>query len=198
MVTRNGARNFYGSLKAAHYRFDSQEIVELFSRVNEDMVDRMASTISGYIQANLPRAFEKRNVLSEYRTNPYVLMTSASVMKLNEPTVFGSFLFNSKLYMALETSFGKSIEAAFLELYPLRNSSHWDDPVEKVAEAKELAGLNREEKARRRTTSVWREIDKVCVAGNKRFFNSIKSGPNTINDTQVQAMAQAIIDHHKT
>ena len=38
----------------------------------------------------------------------------------------------------------------------------------------------------------------ACVAGRKRFFTSIKSGPNTINDTQVQAMTQAIIDHHKT
>ena len=158
----------------------------------------MANTISGYIQTNLPRAFEKRNGLSDYRTNPYVLMTSASVMNLNDPEVFGSFLFNSKLYMALETSFGKSIEAAFLELYPLTNSTKWDDPVEKIAEAEELAGLNQEEKARRRTTSVWREIDKACVVGNKRFFTSIKSGPNTINDTQVQAMTRAVIDHHKT
>ena len=198
MVARNRARNLYGSLKATRYRFDPREIVDLFVQVSEERVDRMANTISGYIRTNLPRAFEKRNGLSDYRTNPYVLMTSASVMKLNDPAVFGSFLFNSKLYMALETSFGKSIEAAFLGLYPITNSSKWDDPDEKVAEAKELAGLSREEKARRRTTSVWREIDKACVAGNKRFFTSIKSGPNTINDTQVQAMTQAIIDHHKT
>lgn len=198
MVARNRARNLYGSLKAARYCFDPGEIVDLFVRVSEERVDRTANTISGYIRTNLPHAFEKRNGLSDYRTNPYVLMTSASVMKLNDPTVFGSFLFNSKLYMALETSFGKSIEAAFLELYPITNSSKWDDPDEKVAEAEELAGLNREEKARRRTTSVWREIDKACVAGNKRFLTSIKSGPNTINDTQVQAMTQAIIDHHKT
>lgn len=198
MVARDRARSLYGSLKAARYRFDSREIVDLFGRVSEERVGRMAKTISGYIQTNLPRAFEKRNGLSDYRTNPYVLMTSASVMKLNDPAVFGSFLFNSKLYMALETSFGKSIEAAFLQLYPITNSDKWDDPDEKVAEAEELAGLSREEKARRRTTSVWREIDKACVAGNKRFFTSIKSGPNTINDTQVQAMTQAIIDHHKT
>ncbi len=198
MVARNHARNLYDSLKATRYCFDPRELVELFARVSEDRVDHMASTIADYIQTNLPRAFEKRNGLSDYRTNPYVLMTSASVMKLNDPAAFGSFLFNSKLYMALETSFGKSIEAVFLKLYPLTNSSKWDDPLEKVAEAEALAGLNREEKARRRTTSVWREIDKACVAGNKRFFTSIKSGPNTINDTQVQAMTQAVIDHHKT
>ncbi len=197
MVARNHAKSLYASLKANRCRFDSRELVELFGHVNEARVDRMANTISGYIQTNLPRAFEKRNSLSDYRTNPYVFMTSASVMQLNDPAVFGSFLFNSKLYMALETSFGKSIEAAFLKLYPIKNSSKWDDPDEKVAEANELLGLSQEEKARHRTNSVWREIDKACVAGNKRYLTSIKSGPNTINDTQVQAMTQAVIDHHR-
>ena len=198
MVARNHARSLYDSLKATRYRLDPHELVDLFVRVSKARVGRMANTISGYIQTNLPRAFEKRNGLSDYRTNPYVLMTYASVMKLSDPEVFGSFLFNSKLYMALETSFGKSIEAAFLEDYPITNNSKWGDPGEKVTEAKELVGLNREGKARRRTNSVWREIDKACVAGNKRFLTSIKSSPNTINDTQVQAMTQAIIDYHRT
>lgn len=197
MVARARAKGLYNSLKAHRYRFDPREIVGLFGQVSEDRVDRMADTVAGYIRTNLPRAFENRNGLPDYRTNPYVLMTSASVMKLNDPAVFGAFLFNSKLYMALETSFGKSIESAFLELYPITNSTKWGDAAEKVAEFAELVGLTREEKARRRTTSVWREIDKACVVGNKRFFTSIKSGPNTINDTQVQAMTQAIIDHHK-
>ena len=197
MIAHHRAKGLYDSLKATHYRFDSQETGDQFFRVSEERVDRMAENISDYIRTNLPHAFEKRNGLSDYRTNPYVLMTSASVMKLNDPKVFGSFLFNSKLYMALETSFGKSIEAAFLKLYPISNDIKWDDPEEKVAEHEELASLTREEKARRRTDSVWREIDKACVVGNKRFLTSIKSGPNTINDTQVQAMTQAIIDHHE-
>ena len=135
----------------------------------------MADTIATYIRSNLPRAVEKRRGLQDYRTNPYVLMTAASVMKLNDPTVFGSFLLNSKLYMALETSFGKSIEAAFLQRYPITADGKWDDPDEKVAEFDELAGLNREEKARRRSSSVWREIDKACVVGHKRYLTTIKS-----------------------
>jgi len=198
MVARNRAKGLYGSLKTARYRFDPAEISDLFARVDEDRVARMANAISGYIRTNLPRAFEKRSDLSAYRANPYVLMTSASVMKLNDPAEFGSFLFNSKLYMALETSFGKSIEAAFLERYPVMNEEKWNEPAEKIAEAEELDGLGQEEKASRRTFSAWREIDKACVVGNRRFLASIKSGPNTINDTQVQAMTQAIIDHHKT
>ena len=45
---------------------------------------------------------------------------------------------------------------------------------------------------------MWREIDKSCVFGSKRYLTSIKSGPNTINDTQVQSMTRAIIDNHES
>jgi hypothetical protein len=147
-------------------------------------------------------AFERRNILlaphrADYRTNPYVLMASPSVMNLNEPETFGSFLFNSKLYMALETSFGKSIEAAFVGCYPIGGGAAWGTAPEKEAEFAALAGLSREEKARRRMSSVWRDVDKSCVLGNRRYLTSIKSGPNTINDTQVQGMTRAIIDNYQ-
>jgi len=197
MSAGGDAAGLYGLLKSNHYRFDAHELIGLFEQVNQRRVLRLARAISDYIQANLPNAIEKRNGLQDYRTNPYVLMTSASVMKLNDPKVFASFLLNSKLYMALETSFGKSIEAAFLQPYPIASKSKWEDPKEKVAELEQLDGLNREEKARHRTFSIWREIDKACVVDNKRYLTTIKSGPNTINDTQVQAMTQAIIDHHE-
>jgi hypothetical protein len=61
-----------------------------------------------------------------------------------------------------------------------------------------LKGLKREEKARRRVNSVWREIDKSCVVGDRRFPVSIKSGPNCINDTQVQGMTDAVATRHGT
>ena len=44
---------------------------------------------------------------------------------------------------------------------------------------------------------MWREIDKSCVIGERRYLTSIKSGPNCINDTQVQAMTAAIAEHHE-
>ena len=47
MVARDRARSLYGSLKAARYRFNSCEIVDLFVRVSEERVDRLANTISG-------------------------------------------------------------------------------------------------------------------------------------------------------
>jgi hypothetical protein len=183
-------------LKSPRYSFRSDEIVKLFAAVDEARVRHLAGRLSGYISTNLPAAFERRDGLVDYRTNPYVLMTSASVMNLRDPVRFADFLFNSKLYMALETSFGKSIEAAFVSQYPLDSPNKWTDPPEKLAEFSALTALSREEKAKRRTESAWREIDKSCVVGNRRFLTSIKSGPNTINDSQVAAMTRAVIDNH--
>ena len=198
MARRMSNTPFYNALKANSWQFNSRRLVEQFALVSEARVNALAESLSGYISTNLPAAFERREGLSDYRTNPYVLMTSASVMNLDDPAAFGAFLFNSKLYMALETSFGKSVEAAFVGHYPIRSNSRWAEPMEKRDEAAALNGLSREEKAKRRTMSVWREIDKACVIGEKRFLTSIKSGPNTINDTQVQGMTRAIIDNHRT
>ena len=190
------ADRFYKVLKAARHRFDPDEIIQEFAHVDEQRVATLAKSLSVYISKNLPAAFTKRNVLADYRTNPYVLMTSANLMNLDKSSAFGTFLFNSKLYMALETSFGKSIEAAFVGQYPLNSSCQWSDAPEKQAESAALVGLSREEKARRRTSSVWREIDKSCVIGLRRYMTSIKSGPNTINDTQVAGMTSAVIANH--
>jgi len=67
----------------------------------------------------------------------------------NEPVFCETirFNFNSKLYMALEASVGKSVEAAFLGQYPLLKQNKCTDPPEKIAELEALSGLSREEKA---------------------------------------------------
>ncbi|MEX0702800.1 MAG: hypothetical protein WD069_11960 [Planctomycetales bacterium] len=67
---------------------------------------------------------------------------------MDDPRRFADFLFNSKLYMALETSFGKSVESAFLAQYPLNSPDKWIAAPEKVAKSAELVGLSREEKDR--------------------------------------------------
>lgn len=189
---------FFNALKSKRHVFDADEIVELFKKVDETRVDTLAAALVDYISVNLPAAFERKNGLSDYRTNPYVLMTSASVMNLANPAKFGDFLFNSKLYMALETSFGKQIEAAFVGQYPIQAQHRWTDAPEKVAEFAQLVGLSRQARAQQRVGSVWREIDRSCVVGNRRFLTSIKSGPNTINDTQVAGMTHAILTNYKT
>lgn len=174
------------------------DIVDLFQRVDEQRVMILSANLRQYITTNLPAAFTGRAGLSGYRTNPYVLLTAASLMRLGEPQSFAKFLFNSKLYMALETSFGKSVEKAFVEQYPINSEEKWSNPLEKEREFQLLEGLTREERARRRTESAWREIDKACVVGTTRYLITIKSGPNTINDTQVQAMTDAINRHRRT
>ncbi|MFD2183272.1 PmeII family type II restriction endonuclease [Rhodoplanes azumiensis] len=189
---------FYDALRSQRHCFDAKAVVSLFEQVDESRVHALAKALTGYITTNLPATFERRNGISDYRTNPYVLMTSASVMKLHDPARFSDFLFNSKLYMALETSFGKQIEAAFVGQYPLTATHRWAEAPEKLAEFQALDGLNREQRAQRRVSSVWREIDRSCVVGTRRYLTSIKSGPNTINDTQVQGMTQAIIDNYST
>ena len=119
-------------------------------------------------------------------------------MKLDDPARFADFLFNNKLYMGLETSFGKSIEAKLVGEYPIdcRAMDRWQSPPEKVAEFNSLAGLSRESRARTRKQSLWREVDRSCVVANRRYLVLIKSGPNCINDTQVQAMTDAIVNRH--
>ena len=191
--------DLYAVLKNRRHRYDAEEIATLLSNVNEDRVAALAESLSSYITKNLPTAISKRKGLPDYRTNPYVLLTSASVMKLSDPSAFAAFLFNNKLYAGLETSFGKSIEAAFVQHYPVNAEveKHWEDPKEKLAESATLKGLSNEEKARKRVSSVWREIDKSCVLSGRRYLVSIKSGPNCINDTQVAGMVAAIAIHHQ-
>ena len=185
MPPSSQAYRFYKAVKVRHHCFDADEIIEHFAAVSEERIEELARNLGNYISTNLPEALEKRSGLADYRANPYVLMTTASVMKLNEPAAFSSFLFNSKLFMGLETSFGKSVEATFVSPYPINSEHKWIEAPEKEAESAGLMGITQEEKALQRTDSVWREIDKSCVVGRKRFIATIKSGPNTINDTQV-------------
>jgi len=196
-MASNRDKSFSKKLKARRHVYDRDEVAALFRKISEERVDVLASKLVGYISTNLPAAFEKRNGIAAYRTNPYVLVTAASVMKLRDPAHFAKFLFDSKLYMALETSFGKQIEAAFVGQYPLRADHRWNDPPEKLAEFAALEGLDNETKAQRRLESVWREIDRSCVVDGRRFLTSIKSGPNTINDTQVAGMTTAILSNYK-
>lgn len=194
------SRGFYKAIKAQRHSFESTQIAELLALTNTDRVEALAEAISRYIVKNLPEAIERRDGLAEYRTNPYVLLTSASVMQLVESARFASFLFNNKLYMGLETSFGKSIESVLVLPYPVGaiSNDRWKEPPEKLEESKMLANLTQEEKAQKRIDSVWREVDKACIVGKRRYMVSIKSGPNCINDSQVKAMTDAIAQQYKT
>ena len=180
-------------LKSPRHEFDADEIRILFSSVSEQRVNTLSKLLVSDLAKNIPNLFNRRKKLADYRTNPYVLLATANVMDLSNPEKFADFLFNSKLAMGLETSFGKIIERAFVGGYPCDGEECWSDPIEKVAEFEaEKRAEGRQAKAVIRNNSIWREIDKGVVFSNRRYLTSIKSGPNTINDTQVQGMADAI------
>lgn len=188
---------FYESLRG-RVPFDGEALRRLFGAVDRARVEKLAARLSEYSAANLERSLESKKEFADYRTSPYVLLAGASVMGLARTAELARFLVDTKLYMGLETSFGKQIEAAFVGLYPIGAPAEaaWADPPEKLAEHEALAGLGRAEKAAERRLSVWREIDKACVVGDRRFLTTIKSGPQTINDSQVDAMQAAIREHH--
>lgn len=193
------SRGFYRAVKVHRHSFQPTQVAGLLALADKDRVEALSEAISTYIVKNLPAAIDWRQGLAEYRTNPYVLLTSASAMQLIESDQFASFLFNNKLYMGLETSFGKSIESVLVLPYPVGATSNdrWREPPEKIEESRALAKLGQEEKAQKRIDSVWREVDKACVVGKRRYMISIKSGPNCINDTQVKGMTDAIAQQYK-
>ncbi len=80
MAANSRSNPFFNALKSRRHVFDAVEIVKLFSNVSEARVDHLANSLIGYITTNLPAAFEKRAGLADYRTNPSVLMSSASVL----------------------------------------------------------------------------------------------------------------------
>ncbi len=135
------SRGFYKALKAHRHNFEPIQVAALLTQTDKDRVEALSEAIFTYIVKNLPEAIDRREGLSAYRTNPYVLLTSASVMQLVGSDEFASFLFNNKLYMGLETSFGKSIESVLVLPYPVGAAigDRWREPPEKVEESKAAA-----------------------------------------------------------
>jgi hypothetical protein len=192
------ANPLYDILKSKTHKYSVRDFAGLLGMIDEARYRSLSTRLGDYIGPNLLAAVKKRGGLAKYRTNPYVLMASANAMRLSEPTRLADFIFNNKLFAGLETSFGKSIEKLFVAEYPIGAAAdkRWIDPPEKVAEAVALRPLSRQRKAQERVNSVWREIDKSCIFGDRRYMVSIKSGPNCINDTQVQGMTDAIVLRH--
>lgn len=199
MSDQEEKKDLYSVLKGSRHAFDKEEVKRLFGLIDQSRVDDLAARLKIDLSINLPNIYGRRSVLSDYRTNPYVMLATTNIMQLSEPERFADFLFNSKLMMGLETSFGKIIERAFVQNYPADSDNKWRDPPEKIAEfIEEGKAVGREAKSALRSNSIWREIDKDVVVGNRRFLTTIKSGPNTINDTQVQGMADAISGKYQT
>jgi hypothetical protein len=169
------ARGFYRAIKQKR-ALDPEEFRALLSRTDQERVEAMSESVWDYLESNLPQAIRSKSGLADYRTNPYVLMTTASTMRLADPLELAAFLVNLKLYMGLETSFGKQVESAVVGHYPIDADvdNRWAEPAEKREEFARLAGLSQEEKAIERVASPWREIDQACVNADRRHLVSIK------------------------
>jgi hypothetical protein len=193
----SSTRGFYRAIKK-HRFYETDKIAEWFSQASQARVNEIASTMSQYIGVQLPKVIRSKSGLGDYRTSPYVLMATAGALNLDDFRDLAKFLIDIKLYMGLETSFGKSIESVVMRNYPIDvpADSRWGSPVEKLEEFASYAGLSAEEKSARRVDSVWREIDSAVVHGKRRHLMTIKSGTATINDTQVGGMYTAIKENH--
>lgn len=190
-------KDFYNSIKQ-YSPYHQELIATWFGQISRDRIHKIANSMSSYISQYMPEQIRKKKTLSDYRTSPYVLMATAGALNLENIIDLSKFLVDTKLYMGLETSFGKSIEKVVMKHFPIdSNSSEWGEPLEKIEEFETYKGLTREEKSARRVDSVWREIDAACVHKNRRHLMTIKSGVSTINDTQVAGMFTAIRDRHK-
>src|SRR5579871_3659384 len=88
----------YDILKNQRHDYDVHKVAKLLETVNEQRVVALSESIGDYIATNLPKSIDRRNGLPDYRTNPYVLLTSASIMKLGDAQRLADFLFNNKLY----------------------------------------------------------------------------------------------------
>lgn len=191
-------QGFYKAIKTRRF-YETDDVQAWFSQVSQVRVNDIAESMAYYIENNLPTVIRSKSNLSDYRTSPYVLMATAGALRLDDIRELSKFLVDIKLYMGLETSFGKSIEKIVMQHYPLEASLtlRWESPIEKQEEFDSYAGLSREEKAAKRVDSVWREIDTSVVHGDRRHLMTIKSGTSTINDTQVGGMFSAIRDNHQ-
>ncbi|MFF3179950.1 hypothetical protein ACFYVD_08895 [Rhodococcus pyridinivorans] len=192
------ARGFYKAIKQRRL-YDADEVARWFASVSRTQVEDIGSAMEAYLSVNMPQAIRRKSKLGDYRTSPYVLMATAGALRLSDLRELSKFLVDIKLYMGLETSFGKSIESVVMSRYPsdVILPNKWGEPIEKREEFDALVGLSNEDKSARRVDSVWREIDSACIDGDRRHLLTIKSGTSTINDTQVGGMYAAIRDHHK-
>ena len=111
------------AMRSVRAVFNSANMPQLFGQVSPDRVQRLARELEAYIATNLPKTIAARSSLQDYRTNPYVLMTVGSAMKLDDLYDFAQFIVNTKLYMGLETSFGKSVENIVMGIYPIDRKS---------------------------------------------------------------------------
>ena len=181
-------RRFYRAVRETK-EFDKEEYGELLSDVEPDRINKIAGEWSKYLKGNVRDAIENKDEIDDYRLNPYAATTIAGILDLDSTEDISEFIFGSKLYMSLETAFGKSVENVVMPIYPVESGVQWEEHPEKIEEM---------EDEERGEDLVWQKVDKYCVVEDTAYLMTVKSGPRTINETVADGMKSDISDHSQT
>ena len=95
--TAASANPLYDVLKTRSHRYSVKEFALLLGSIDEERYRSLSTLLGDYIGPNLLKTVKKRGGLAKYRTNPYVLMASASAMRLVEPGRLADFIFKQGL-----------------------------------------------------------------------------------------------------
>lgn len=178
-------RAFYSAIRDTK-RFDQSEYESLMENVSQTRIERVADDWSEYLTKNSKNTIEKKEDIDDYRLNPSIIAVS-SILDLADSGEIAEFIFGAKLYMALETAFGKSVEDVVMPIYPAIDAeAGWKEHPKKV---EEMSGDARGEDL------VWQKVDKYCVVDDTAYLATVKSGPRTLNESTTDSMKSDIAEH---
>lgn len=180
---------FYSAIRDKK-SFDQAGYEELMKNTSEDRVDKISENWSAYLKPNVAKTIEDKEDIDDYRLNPYAITAIAGILDLDTAEEISEFIFGSKLYMSLETAFGKSVEDIVLPVYPIQSATTgWEEHPEKVRE------MNSDS---RTEDLVWQDVDKYCVIGDTAYITTVKSGPRTLNEDITDSIKDDIANHSDT
>lgn len=182
-------RSFYSAIRDTR-SFDQSEYEQLMNKTSEDRVSKISENWSEYLKPNVGNTIKQKEDIDDYRLNPYAITAIAGILDLDTAEDISQFIFGSKLYMSLETAFGKSVENIVLPIYPIPPATAgWEEHPEKK---REMQSDSRTEDL------IWQDVDKYCVIGNTAYITTVKSGPRTLNEDITDSIKDDIAGHSET
>lgn len=180
---------FYAAIRDTK-RFDGRDYEKLVEQINQERVNKISEEWAKYLKPNLEDTIEDKKDIDDYRLNPYAITAISGILDFESVDEISEFIFGAKLYMSLETAFGKSVENIVMPIYPIPDvETGWKEHPEKVREMKSDS---------RSEDLVWQKIDKYCVVNNTAYLATVKSGPRTLNESTTDSMKSDIAAHSET
>jgi hypothetical protein len=182
-------REFYAAIRDTK-RFDGSDYEALVEQVSQDRINKISNKWAQYLKPNLEDTIDAKQDIDDYRLNPYAITAIAGILDFESVEEISEFIFGAKLYMSLETAFGKSVENIVMPVYPIPDvETGWKEHPEKV---KEMQSDGRGEDL------AWQKIDKYCVVDDTAYLATVKSGPRTLNESTTDSMKSDIATHSDT